>query len=84
MRKRKIAAQMAHLLKGLLCHVNVIPLNPTPAAPFERPSVERIERFAEILRRHTIPATVRYSRGVEIAAACGQLRVEQEREGAAP
>ena len=66
-------------MRGLLCHVNVIPLNPTPAAPFERPSPERIERFASVVRQHGIPATVRYSRGVDIAAACGQLRVEHER-----
>ncbi len=73
------ATELATLLRGLLCHVNVIPLNPTPAAPFERPSPERIERFAEVIRQRGIPATVRYSRGVDIAAACGQLRVEHER-----
>ncbi|MBX6342690.1 MAG: 23S rRNA (adenine(2503)-C(2))-methyltransferase RlmN, partial [Thermomicrobiaceae bacterium] len=67
------ALELARLVQGLLCHVNVIPLNPTPAAPFERPEPERIERFAEILRERGIPATVRYSRGVDIAAACGQL-----------
>jgi 23S rRNA (adenine2503-C2)-methyltransferase len=74
----EIATELATLLRGLLCHVNVIPLNPTPAAPFERPSPERIERFAEVIRQHGIPATVRYSRGVDIAAACGQLRTEHE------
>ncbi len=73
-----IAGELARLLHGLLCHVNIIPLNPTPATAFERPSAERIERFAEILRRRGIPATVRYSRGVDIAAACGQLRADQE------
>ncbi|HET7034222.1 MAG TPA: 23S rRNA (adenine(2503)-C(2))-methyltransferase RlmN [Thermomicrobiaceae bacterium] len=78
-----IARELAALLKGLLCHVNVIPLNPTPAAPFERPSVERIERFAALLRAAGIPATVRYSRGVDIAAACGQLRVEHEQQAEA-
>ena len=72
------ARELAKLLKGLLCHVNIIPLNPTPAAPFERPAEARIERFAELLRDAGIPATVRYSRGVDIAAACGQLRVEHE------
>lgn len=73
-----IAHELATLVRGLLCHVNVIPLNPTPAAPFERPSVERIEGFAAVLNERGIPATVRYSRGVDIAAACGQLRVEHE------
>jgi 23S rRNA (adenine2503-C2)-methyltransferase len=74
-----VANQLATLLRGLLCHVNVIPLNPTPAEPsYERPSEERIERFAKILNDRGIPTSVRYSRGVDIAAACGQLRVEHE------
>lgn len=77
------ARELAALLKGLLCHVNLIPLNPTPAAPFERPAAERIERFATLLRAAGVPATVRYSRGVEIAAACGQLRVEHEQPASA-
>ncbi|MDI3341860.1 MAG: 23S rRNA (adenine(2503)-C(2))-methyltransferase RlmN [Sphaerobacter sp.] len=72
------AEELARLLQGLLCHVNLIPLNPTPAAPFGRPRVERIDRFAAILRERGIAATVRYSRGVDIAAACGQLRAEHE------
>ena len=38
------ARELAGRLKGLLCHVNLIPLNPTPAFPYERPSVERIDR----------------------------------------
>jgi 23S rRNA (adenine2503-C2)-methyltransferase len=70
------ARQLARRLKGLLCHVNLIPYNPTPTAPFERPGPELIERFADIIRDAGIPVTVRYSRGVEIAAACGQLHVE--------
>ncbi|MEX2314074.1 MAG: 23S rRNA (adenine(2503)-C(2))-methyltransferase RlmN [Thermomicrobiales bacterium] len=78
------ARQLAKRLKGLLCHVNLIPLNPTPAFPYERPSAERIDRFAEILNASGIPATVRYSRGVEIAAACGQLHVEQQKRDSTP
>ena len=70
------ARQLARRLRGLLCHVNLIPYNPTPAYPYERPGKDVIERFAAILRDAGIPATVRYSRGVEIAAACGQLHVE--------
>jgi 23S rRNA (adenine2503-C2)-methyltransferase len=72
------ARKLARRLRGLLCHVNVIPLNPTPAAPYERPSVQRIDGFAATLRSAGVPTTVRYSRGVEIAAACGQLRAQQE------
>jgi 23S rRNA (adenine2503-C2)-methyltransferase len=70
------ARQLARRLKGLLCHVNLIPYNPTPTAPYERPGPAMIERFAAIIRDAGIPVTVRYSRGVEIAAACGQLHVE--------
>ena len=77
------ARQLAKRLKGLRCHVNLIPLNPTPAFPYERPSVERIDRFAQIINAAGIPATVRYSRGVEIGAACGQLHIEQQKCDAA-
>ena len=61
---------------GVLCHVNVIPLNPVDVLPYARPTRVGIERFAETVRAAGIPTTVRYSRGVEIAAACGQLRAE--------
>ena len=67
------------LLKGRLCHVNVIPFNPVDVLEFERPDPANIERFAETLRATGIPTTVRYSRGVEIAAACGQLRAKHQR-----
>lgn len=72
------ARQLASQLQGLRCHVNVIPYNPTPAAPYARPTTEKINRFTSIIEAAGIPATVRYSRGVEIAAACGQLRAEHE------
>src|SRR5215211_6847015 len=68
------AQQLARLLQGRLCHVNLIPYNPVDLLEFTRPSPERIERFASILRDAGVPTTVRYSRGVDIAAACGQLR----------
>ena len=74
------ARELAKLLRGCLCHVNLIPLNPVDVLPFERPTAERIERFAAVLEAAKVPVTVRYSRGVEIAAACGQLRVEHERQ----
>lgn len=70
------ARQLAKRLRGLLCHVNLIPYNPTPAYPYERPGETVINRFASVLWEAGIPATVRYSRGVEIGAACGQLHVE--------
>ena len=73
------ARELAALLRGELCHVNVIPLNPVDVLPYERPDAAGIERFAAILRDAGIPTTVRYSRGLEIDAACGQLRAKAER-----
>jgi len=73
----EVAHDLGALLRGRLCHVNVIPLNPVDVLPYERPDAAGIERFAGIVRATGIPTTVRYSRGVAIAAACGQLRAEQ-------
>jgi 23S rRNA (adenine2503-C2)-methyltransferase len=70
----EVARELGQLLRGRLCHVNLIPFNPVDVLQFERPNHEVIERFAGILREAGIPTTVRYSRGVEIDAACGQLR----------
>ncbi len=67
------AVELARLLKGLPCHVNLIPYNPT-VAEFERPSETVVERFRELLVRQGIPATIRHERGTEIQGACGQLR----------
>jgi 23S rRNA (adenine2503-C2)-methyltransferase len=57
-------------------HVNLIPVNPGPGG-FERPSPERMERFARTLERHGVGATVRISKGQDIAAGCGQLKVAE-------
>lgn len=76
----EIATELAMLLHGRRCHVNLIPYNPVDLLAFTRPSPERIESFAGILERAGIPTTVRYSRGVEIAAACGQLRAKHEQK----
>jgi len=79
----EIARELGELLRGRLCHVNVIPFNPVELLEFERPDPAGIERFAEVLRATGIPTTVRYSRGVEIAAACGQLRAQHQRSAQA-
>jgi 23S rRNA (adenine2503-C2)-methyltransferase len=73
----EIARDLAVLLRGRLCHVNIIPLNPVDVLPYERPDPAGIERFASILRAAGIPTTVRYSRGLDIDAACGQLRAKE-------
>jgi 23S rRNA (adenine2503-C2)-methyltransferase len=71
------AFDLAELLRGRLCHVNIIPLNPVELLPYERPDLAGIESFAGILRAAGIPTSVRYSRGLEIDAACGQLRAKE-------
>ena len=68
------AIQLARLLEGLLCHVNLIPLNPTPQSPWHASSKERVGRFHGELGRLGINSTVRLGRGMEIEAGCGQLR----------
>ncbi len=64
---------LAHKLKGLLCHVNAIPLNPTSGYSGQATTRERAERFKQILDDHGIPCTIRLRRGIDIQAGCGQL-----------
>lgn len=66
------AVELARLLKGLPCHINLIPYNPT-VDEFERPSEFAIEKFRQILADKGIPVTVRQEHGTEIQGACGQL-----------
>lgn len=67
------AAALAQLLRGLLCHVNLIPWNPVPGAPLGRSERTRVLRFQQVLQDQGIACTVRVERGIAIAAACGQL-----------
>ena len=69
------AEQLARLIQGLLCHVNLIPLNPTPDSPYSGSPDERVYAFRDRLQAAGIPATVRLRRGIDIQAGCGQLRV---------
>ncbi len=71
------AIELADLLRGLLCHVNLIPFNPVSGLAWKRSSDERVNQFANVLGKRRIPVTIRVSRGVEIQAGCGQLRAEQ-------
>lgn len=68
------ARELAQKLQPLLCHVNVIPLNPIPDSPYQPTSDADTQAFVQILRDHGVPATVRLRRGIEINAGCGQLR----------
>jgi 23S rRNA (adenine2503-C2)-methyltransferase len=70
------ARRLAGLVDGLQAKVNVIPLNPAPGVPFDRPSDAVIDRFARTLATHEVRVSVRKSRGRDIRAACGQLIVE--------
>jgi 23S rRNA (adenine2503-C2)-methyltransferase len=70
------ARRLARLLHGIKSKVNLIPLNPAPGIPYERPSDERVNRFAQILADRHLTVSVRKSRGRDIRAACGQLIVE--------
>ena len=73
------AHALAHRLKGLLCHVNLIPLNPTAESPFRRTPYDRVRAFEHILQDAGIPTTLRVEKGIEIAAGCGQLRQQATR-----
>ncbi|MGA2949763.1 MAG: 23S rRNA (adenine(2503)-C(2))-methyltransferase RlmN [Candidatus Sulfotelmatobacter sp.] len=68
------AKEVAELLRGLRCKVNLIALNPGPGIDFTTPSEERVVAFQKILRETGIPAFVRRPRGRDIYAACGQLK----------
>jgi 23S rRNA (adenine2503-C2)-methyltransferase len=68
------ARQLAGLLRGLLCHVNLIPLNPTSGFDLRPSSREQVGAFEDVLRAAGIPTSVRVRRGIDIEAGCGQLR----------
>jgi 23S rRNA (adenine2503-C2)-methyltransferase len=67
------AREAAALGRAVRCKYNLIPFNPFQGVAYRRSSPERIRRFAEILQRAGITATIRKTRGDDIAAACGQL-----------
>jgi 23S rRNA (adenine2503-C2)-methyltransferase len=77
------AREVAELLRGLRCKVNLIALNPGPGIEFSTPAPERVEAFQAILRQAGIPAFVRRPRGRDIYAACGQLKRTVETVSAA-
>ncbi|MFZ0759688.1 MAG: 23S rRNA (adenine(2503)-C(2))-methyltransferase RlmN [Candidatus Sulfotelmatobacter sp.] len=68
------AREVAELLRGLRCKVNLIALNPGPGIDFTTPAPERVATFQRILREAGMPAFVRRPRGRDIYAACGQLK----------
>lgn len=68
------AKELVKLLKGMLCHVNLIPINKIENGKYSKSSNENIIRFRDYLNDHGIVATIRRELGSDIDAACGQLR----------
>ncbi len=75
------ALELSRRLKGILCHVNLIPVNNVRETDFIKSSVERQKRFIDILASRGITATVRRTLGSDINASCGQLRASKRKEG---
>lgn len=70
------AQELGRLLKGLLCHVNIIPLNQTRKYSGQAASMPRVQSFKAELDRMGIPCTIRARRGIDISAGCGQLATD--------
>lgn len=76
------ASELSSLLRGMLCHVNLIPVNPVKETGFKKSNKDKIEAFRLYLERHGIAATIRREMGSDINAACGQLRQNRlQKEG---
>jgi 23S rRNA (adenine2503-C2)-methyltransferase len=71
------AQELTQRLKGFQTHVNLIPYNPISEVDYQRPRNHRIREFSTILEQANIAVSVRYSRGLEADAACGQLRASK-------
>ncbi len=72
------AGRLAALVRDIGCKINVIPWNPVDGAPFARPPEVAVDRFVRVLRNAHLTTTVRHSKGVDIAAGCGQLYIHPE------
>lgn len=68
------ASRLGNLLKGLLCHVNVIPLNPTNGYEGRPSDPTRVQAFLDMLKAYGVSGSVRVRRGIDIEAGCGQLK----------
>jgi 23S rRNA (adenine2503-C2)-methyltransferase len=72
------AHALGNLISGTLCHVNLIPLNPTVAFAGEEAELDQVRVFQKVLDGYGIPNTVRLRRGIDIQAGCGQLKQRNE------
>lgn len=75
------ANQLGNLIKGMLCHVNLIPVNSVRGSDYRKSNKERLISFADILGKYGITATVRRTLGSDIDASCGQLKGKYKQEG---
>jgi 23S rRNA (adenine2503-C2)-methyltransferase len=71
------ARELASKLRDIKCKINLLPYNECPGTDYERPSMERIERFQQILRKADYTVFIRFSKGADISAACGQLATKE-------
>jgi 23S rRNA (adenine2503-C2)-methyltransferase len=71
------ALELSRCMRGFQCHVNLIPYNPIQEVDYKRPNRDRIEAFVNVLKQQNTAVSVRYSRGLEADAACGQLRASK-------
>lgn len=72
--KEEHALELSRLLNNLSCHVNIIPINEIKENTLKRPSQNKINNFCNILKENNIESTIRKEMGIDIDAACGQLR----------
>ena len=75
------AKKLVKLLNGIKAKVNLIFFNPYEGSEFKRPSVEDVKKFQEYLLNRGVLCTIRESKGLDISAACGQLREQKLQEG---
>lgn len=77
------AKALVKLLHGIKAKVNLILFNPHEGSPYQRPSQENVEKFRDYLQSRGITCTIRQSKGLDISAACGQLKERSKRENSA-
>ena len=73
------AKELAKLIKGINCYVNLIPYNETENIEYERSNMFQIMKFYDILKKNNTKVTIRREFGASINAACGQLRSKWEK-----
>jgi len=72
------AKRLVKITHGIPCKINLIPFNSVPGGQFQRPTADRIAKFKQILHDKHMTVTIRWSRGADIGAACGQLRAQED------